>query len=140
VDARSSGFRRAYACLPIDHQGARFGLLFVNFSEPHPFPDTERRLLSTFARQLGIALDNAHLHQQLRLALDQVKTLSGLIPICSYCSRIRSDEGYWQRVEAYIRERTEAQFTHGICPDCFERAKQEIAGSVGSGAHGLSHR
>jgi CheY-like chemotaxis protein len=63
---------------------------------------------------------------KLEIALSQVKRLRGLLPICSYCKRIRGDDQYWQSVEAYIAEHTDAQFSHGICPPCFEKAKQEI--------------
>jgi len=55
---------------------------------------------------------------QLQEALARVKTLSGLLPICAWCKRIRDDKGYWNHVEAYLAEHTEADFTHGICPDC----------------------
>lgn len=63
---------------------------------------------------------------ELRDALANVKTLSGLLPICSYCKKIRNDEGYWQQLEAYIHQRSEAQFSHGICPDCYARVKAEL--------------
>ncbi len=55
---------------------------------------------------------------ELRQALSEVKTLSGLLPICSHCKKIRDDGGYWSSVESYLLERTDASFTHGICPDC----------------------
>ncbi len=58
---------------------------------------------------------------ELQQALRQVKTLSGLLPICASCKRIRDDQGAWQPVEAYIRERSNAEFTHGLCPDCVRR-------------------
>jgi phosphoserine phosphatase RsbU/P len=54
-------------------------------------------------------------------ALARVKQLQGLLPICSYCKKIRDDSNYWQQVESYISKHSEAQFSHGICPDCFER-------------------
>jgi sigma-B regulation protein RsbU (phosphoserine phosphatase) len=44
-----------------------------------------------------------------------------LLPICSYCKKIRDDQNYWQQVEAYISSHTDAQFSHGVCPDCYER-------------------
>jgi len=56
--------------------------------------------------------------RDLQEALRNVKTLSGLIPMCAACKKIRDDQGFWTQVEAYIAERTPAQFTHGICPDC----------------------
>jgi len=55
---------------------------------------------------------------ELQQALAKVKTLSGLLPICSSCKKIRDDKGYWNQIETYIRERSEADFTHGICPSC----------------------
>ncbi|MBN2106645.1 MAG: PAS domain S-box protein [Deltaproteobacteria bacterium] len=54
-------------------------------------------------------------------ALANVKTLHGMLPICSACNKIRNDEGYWERIETYIRERSDAEFTHGICPDCAKK-------------------
>ncbi|HWQ08107.1 MAG TPA: hypothetical protein VN436_03330, partial [Holophaga sp.] len=59
--------------------------------------------------------------RQLQEALAQVNTLEGIIPICSYCKKIRNDEKYWLQVEQYISERTQARFSHGICPDCRDR-------------------
>ena len=58
---------------------------------------------------------------QQKQALEEIRALRGILPICSYCKKIRSDQGYWQEVEAYIRERSDAEFTHGICPDCFAK-------------------
>jgi PleD family two-component response regulator len=55
---------------------------------------------------------------ELQEALEKVKTLSGLLPICSSCKKIRDDKGYWNQIETYIRERTEVDFTHSICPKC----------------------
>jgi DNA-binding response OmpR family regulator len=63
---------------------------------------------------------------ELQDALASVKTLSGLLPICSYCKRIRGDDQYWQQIEAYIAERSEAQFSHGICPTCYTIVEREI--------------
>jgi sigma-B regulation protein RsbU (phosphoserine phosphatase) len=57
----------------------------------------------------------------LESALKQVKQLQGLLPICMYCKKIRNDKNYWQRVESYISEHTEAEFSHGICPECYEK-------------------
>lgn len=55
---------------------------------------------------------------ELQAALAKVKLLSGLVPICASCKKIRDDKGYWQQIETYIRSHSEAEFTHGICPDC----------------------
>jgi phosphoserine phosphatase RsbU/P len=61
---------------------------------------------------------------ELEEALSRVKTLQGLLPICSYCKKIRDDRNYWQQVEGYISDHSEAQFSHGICPECFTRFVQ----------------
>jgi sigma-B regulation protein RsbU (phosphoserine phosphatase) len=58
--------------------------------------------------------------RQLERALARVKELHGLLPICSYCKKIRDDQNYWTQVEAYISNHTDVQFSHGICPDCYE--------------------
>ena len=57
---------------------------------------------------------------ELEDALTQVKQLQGILPICSYCKKIRDDQNYWQRVESYISEHSKMQFSHSICPDCYE--------------------
>jgi CheY-like chemotaxis protein len=67
---------------------------------------------------------NTQLHTknlELAAALAQVKKLSGLLPICASCKKIRNDLGYWQNVETYIHEHSEADFSHGICPDCMQK-------------------
>jgi ligand-binding sensor domain-containing protein len=56
-------------------------------------------------------------------ALAEIKTLSGLLPICAWCKRIRADDGRWRQIEAYVRDHTQADFTHGVCPDCAEAAR-----------------
>ena len=61
---------------------------------------------------------NEHMVAELRDALDHVKTLKGLLPICMHCHKIRDDRGYWARLEKYIGDRTSASFSHGLCPDC----------------------
>jgi DNA-binding response OmpR family regulator len=61
-----------------------------------------------------------HIHE-LKLALDQVKQLEGIIPICMYCKKIRDDHDVWNQLEQYITEHSEAMFSHGICPQCAEK-------------------
>jgi CheY-like chemotaxis protein len=62
--------------------------------------------------------------QELEDALSQVQQLQGLLPICSYCNKIRSEENYWQRVESYLSEHAHVVFSHGICPDCYRTVVQ----------------
>lgn len=64
--------------------------------------------------------EKERLIQELQRALDEVKTLSGLIPICAQCKKVRDDKGYWSQIESYIHEHSDADFSHGICPDCAE--------------------
>jgi DNA-binding response OmpR family regulator len=64
--------------------------------------------------------------EQLQAALSQVRELRGLLPICSYCKSVRSDENYWQQVDAYLMQITDAKLTHGICPPCFDRLSKEL--------------
>ena len=59
--------------------------------------------------------------QELANALARVRQLQGLLPICSYCKRIRNDQNYWQQIENYIAEHSGAEFSHGICPECYEK-------------------
>lgn len=77
------------------------------------------------AKEIG-QRKNAEHHQdmlilELKDALDNIKQLSGLLPICASCKKIRDDRGYWQRIETYISEHSKAQFTHGVCPECSEK-------------------
>jgi sigma-B regulation protein RsbU (phosphoserine phosphatase) len=64
--------------------------------------------------------------KELQLALSEVKQLSGLLPICSYCKRVRSDDNYWHQVDAYLTQHTDAKFSHGICPSCFDTISKEL--------------
>lgn len=66
----------------------------------------------------------------LEAALKEIKTLRGLLPICSFCKKIRDDEGYWHNVESYIRSKTEAQLSHGVCPDCLRKHYPDLADEV----------
>src|SRR3990172_3866337 len=61
----------------------------------------------------------------LQEALNNIKALKGLIPICAWCKKVRDDKGYWKKVERYIEEHSDASFTHGICPNCLQKADPE---------------
>ena len=65
--------------------------------------------------------------EQLEEALANVKTLSGLIPICASCKKVRDDKGFWDRVETYVQQRSDARFTHGICPECLRKMYPQYA-------------
>jgi len=66
---------------------------------------------------------------ELQKALERVKTLSGLLPICASCKKIRDDQGYWNQIEAYIAQHSEAEFSHGICPQCAKKLYPEFYGA-----------
>jgi PAS domain-containing protein len=64
--------------------------------------------------------------RELQSALAEIKTLRGIVPICSYCKKVRDDEGYWNQVEQYVSDHTEAKFSHGICPTCFKQEMKRL--------------
>jgi phosphoserine phosphatase RsbU/P len=64
--------------------------------------------------------------QRMLTLLANVRQLTGLLPICSYCKRIRDDKNYWAQVESYISEHSDVRFSHGICPACYEKAIEEL--------------
>jgi CheY-like chemotaxis protein len=68
-----------------------------------------------------------HTLKELQLALRDIRTLTGFIPICASCKKIRDDKGFWNQVENYIQDRSDAQFSHGICPDCAETLYPALA-------------
>ena len=63
---------------------------------------------------------------ELKIALENVKTLEGLLPICSNCKNIRDDSGYWYKVEEYLNDNSELEFTHSICPECAKNTLKEL--------------
>jgi hypothetical protein len=89
--------------------------------------ETANRLLVREIREREeIQRDKERLIGELREALGNVKTLRGLLPICSACKKIRDDRGIWKRIEAYIHEHSEAELSHGICPDCLKKFHPDV--------------
>lgn len=87
-----------------------------------PFEREELRArLEVGLRVLHLQSTLAQRVAELEAALAQIKQLQGLLPICMYCKKIRDDQNYWQRLETYICSHSQAQFSHGICPECYER-------------------
>lgn len=70
--------------------------------------------------------ERERLISDLQKTLSEIKTLSGLLPICASCKRIRDDKGYWKQIESFIREHSEAEFSHGICPECAKKLYPEL--------------
>ena len=94
-----------------------------------PFnPEELRARVQVGVRMVGLQQALAVRVQELEEALGRVKTLQGLLPICAYCKKVRDDKNYWQQVETYVARHSEAKFTHGICPSCYEQfAKPALA-------------
>ena len=92
-----------------------------------PFDQNELRVrVGVGVQMLDLQNGLAERVKELEEALLQVKQLQGMLPICSYCKKIRDDDNYWQRVDTYISDHTHVQFSHGICPDCYERVTLEL--------------
>jgi len=88
--------------------------------------DELRARMNVARRVVGLQRTLSDQVSELQTALSTVRQLKGLLPICSYCKRIRSDEDYWEQMESYIAQHSDAQFSHGICPGCMERAMQDM--------------
>lgn len=89
-------------------------------------PDSDGRVIYSVARDITERKradeERERLLDELQTALAEVRTLRAILPICSYCRRVRDDENYWHSVETYISEHTSTRFSHGICPSCYETA------------------
>ena len=113
---------RFYAGFPLrSPEGFALGTLCAIDRKPRQLSPQQKRAMEALARQVMALLDFRRVSEHLADTLEHVKTLRGLLPICAWCKRIRDDKGYWNQVEAYLRAHTEADFTHGICPECLER-------------------
>lgn len=80
------------------------------------------------SRRKRVEAEREVLIGELQAALEKVKQLSGLLPICASCKKIKDDNGYWNQIESYIRDHSEAEFSHGICPDCAKKLYPELFG------------
>lgn len=81
---------------------------------------------SAIIRSIRYAIERQRLVSELRLALNHVEQLQGLLPICAHCKNIRDDEGYWNRIESYFASRLETEFSHCICPACAKKHYPDI--------------
>jgi GAF domain-containing protein len=111
--------------LPVIVDGVLLAVLTLNGREPFQLDPEDERLLESFGAQAALAIRNASLYaaegaarQAAERALAEVTRLQGMLPICSYCKKIRNDQNSWEQLESYISEHSHATFSHGICPDC----------------------
>jgi len=126
--------------LPLISANQVIGALHFRSKKIKAYDDRDLRLGERIADQIAGAIANAQLFTErkraegerekliltLQKALSEVKALSGLLPICSSCKKIRDDKGYWNQIEAYIRDHSEANFSHSICPECAQKLYPEL--------------
>ena len=121
---------RFYAGFPLaSPEGYALGTLCAIDRKPRQLSAKQKTAMQALARQVMALLELRRVSTRMAAALEKVKTLHGLLPICAWCKRIRDDHGYWSQVETYVHEHTGADFTHGICPDCLEKQKPKQAGT-----------
>ena len=117
---RALGFENRYLC-----KDGSFRWFLWNAA-----PDAAERVIYSVARDITAKkeadAERERLVGELRTALAEVKVLREILPICSYCRKIRDDENYWMSVESYISRHTNTQFSHGICPSCLATAEREM--------------
>jgi GAF domain-containing protein len=112
---------RFYAGAPlIDGEGRALGSLCVIDTIPRQLTAEQENALRALTRQVIAQLELRRAASDLAKALSDLRTLRGLLPVCSHCKGIRNDAGYWQSVEEYMRANTEVELSHGICPSCLE--------------------
>lgn len=85
------------------------------------FIQSEEKLHVMNNRLSSLANEQEQLISELREAAANIKTLKGMLPICASCKKVRDDNGYWNQIESYVRKHSDAEFSHGICPDCMQR-------------------
>jgi GAF domain-containing protein len=100
------------------------------------FTDDDARMAAGLAEFAAVSLRNSRnldelrsTVDRLRQALDEVRTLKGIIPICACCKKVRDDEGFWEQVEVYVRNRSGADFSHGYCPECLDKLEHPPGGN-----------
>jgi GAF domain-containing protein len=115
---------RFYAGFPLaSPEGFALGSLCAIDRKPRQLSAKQKTAMQALARQVMALLESRRVSARMAEALEKVRMLHGLLPICAWCKRIRDDQGYWSQVEAYIHAHTGADFTHGICPECLDKQR-----------------
>ena len=104
---------------------ARFGLYFIRNMAWDPFTEIANRIMH-FGVLVLLASLTAHIARQTRKLRHRITTLEGILPTCAHCKAIRDENGEWTRIETYISDRTDAQFSHGVCPKCMDQHYSEL--------------
>lgn len=119
---------RFYAGAPlITPAGYIIGSLCVIDRQPRDLSDAQKIALEALARQVVTQLELRRVSAHLADALDKIKQIEGLVPICAYCKGIRNDQGYWSTVEKFIMQHSDVEFTHGVCDGCIRQHFPEVA-------------
>ncbi len=119
---------RFYAGVPlITPEGHPLGTLCVIDHQPRQLSDHQIKTLKSLARQVVTQLELQRVSAQLADALEKIRLMEGLIPICSYCKGIRNDGGYWSTVEKFIDQFSDVEFTHGVCDRCMQQHFPDVA-------------
>jgi len=147
VAARYPGFLpnlqaglRSTMVIPLISKDEMIGALFFLSKRPNTYTDRDRMLAESIGYQIAGAIANAQLFaehkrgekerekliHELQGALANIKILRGMLPICSSCKKVRDDKGYWSQIESYIQHHTEAEFSHGICPECMKKLYPDL--------------
>ncbi|HLZ54521.1 MAG TPA: GAF domain-containing protein [Verrucomicrobiae bacterium] len=117
---------RFYAGFPlVSQEGLALGTLCAMDRKPRELSARQEKAMQALVRQVMALLEFRRVSLHLADALNHIKTLQGLLPICAWCKRVRDDEGYWDQVEAYFHKSTGVDFTHGICPECLEKMRPQ---------------
>jgi len=116
------GFENRYRCKDGSYRWLRWNAA----------PDASWSVIYSVARDITAAREAAEererLVRELQAALAEVETLQEILPLCSYCRKIRDDEDYWHTVESYVAKHTGTRFSHGICPECYAEVEAELEG------------
>ncbi|MBA7684796.1 hypothetical protein ES703_93209 [subsurface metagenome] len=124
---------RGATIIPVQHKGQLVAVLNLASHIYDEIPANARTGLEAIAAQIGGVIARVRVEEErekliieLKEALDKVSTLSGLLPICANCKRIRDDRGYWHQVEKYLSDHAEVLFSHGLCEDCVKKLYPDL--------------
>jgi GAF domain-containing protein len=124
---KEAPYIRFYAGSPlIDSEGHALGTLCAIDSKPRPLSAAQRQALEALSRRVITQMELRRASAELASTLAELRTVHGLLPICSHCKGIRNDTGYWESVESYLAAHADVDFSHGICPTCFQDHYPEL--------------